>query len=108
MVSDQQVKRLWRWAPKLSLELAAAKAGMDAKTARKYLRARRLPSEMQQKHTWRNRPDAFADFWDSLRNRSGRQRWMVRASSGRRYTRTGGVCKASAASDHSGRGARNW
>ena len=69
MVSDQQVKRLWRWAPKLSLELAAAKAGMDAKTARKYLRARRLPSEMQQKHTWRNRPDAFADFWDELAER---------------------------------------
>src|ERR1700709_205475 len=69
MVSDQQVKRLWRVAPKLSLEVAAAKAGMDAKTARKYLRARRLPSEMQQKHTWRNRPDAFADFWDELAER---------------------------------------
>jgi hypothetical protein len=46
-------------APKLSLEVAAAKAGMDAKTARKYLRARRLPSEMRQKHTWRTRPDPF-------------------------------------------------
>ena len=69
MVSDQQVKRLWRIAPKLSLDVAAAKAGMDAKTARKYLRARRLPSEMQQKHTWRNRPDAFADIWDELEER---------------------------------------
>src|SRR5947209_1714271 len=69
MVSDQQVKRLWRVAPKLSLEVAAAKAGMDAKTARKYLRARRLPSEMQQKHTWRTRPDPFADFWDELAQR---------------------------------------
>ena len=62
MVSDQQVKRLWRLAGgKLSLEIAAAKAGMDPKTARKYLRDRRLPSEMRQKHTWRTRPDPFAD-----------------------------------------------
>lgn len=28
---------------------------MDSKTAWKYLRDRRLPSEMQQKHTWRTR-----------------------------------------------------
>src|SRR3954468_391466 len=70
MVSDQQVKRLWRVAPKLSLEeVAAAKAGMDAKTARKYLRDRRLPSEMQQKHTWRTRPDPFADVWEEIRQR---------------------------------------
>ena len=53
MVSDQQVKRLWRLSgQKWELEIAAAKAGMDPKTARKYLRDRRLPSEMQQKHTW--------------------------------------------------------
>jgi hypothetical protein len=69
MVSDQQVKRLWRLAPKLSLEVAAAKAGMDPKTARKYLRARRLPSEMQQKHIWRTRPDPFADVWDEIEER---------------------------------------
>jgi len=48
MVSDQQVKRLGRLSKEeLSLEIAAAKAGMDPKTARKYLRNRRLPSEMQ-------------------------------------------------------------
>ena len=46
MVSDQQVKRLWRLVQKMSLEAAAAKAGMDPKTARKYLWDRRLPSEM--------------------------------------------------------------
>lgn len=66
MVSDQQVKRLWRLAPRLSLEVAAAKAGMDPKTGRKYLRARRLPSEMRQKHTWRTRPDPFIDVWDEV------------------------------------------
>src|SRR5689334_10412273 len=66
MVSDQQVKRLWRFAVKLSLEIAAAKAGMDPKTAQKYLRGRRLPSEMQQKHTWRTRPDPFAEVWEEI------------------------------------------
>src|SRR3954447_369097 len=67
MVSDQQVKRLWRLSQKWLLEAAAAKAGMDPKTARKYLRDRRLPSEMRQKHTWRTRPDPFAEIWEEIR-----------------------------------------
>src|SRR4051812_39204520 len=68
MVSDQQVKRLWRHAgQQLAVEIASAKAGMDPKTARKYLRDRRLPSEMRQKHTWRTRPDPFADVWEQIR-----------------------------------------
>lgn len=70
MVSDRQVTRLWRLArTELTLELAAAKAGMDAKTARKYLRDRRLPSEMKQKHDWRTRSDPFAGVWDEVRAR---------------------------------------
>src|SRR5581483_1093924 len=67
MVSDRQVKRLWRLAQKLSVEAAAAKSGMDSKTARKYLRDRRPPSEMREKHTWRPRPDPFADQWEEIR-----------------------------------------
>jgi hypothetical protein len=67
MVSDRQVKRLWRLALKLSVEAAAAKSSMDSKTARKYLRDRRLPSEMRQKHTWRTRLDPFADAWEEIR-----------------------------------------
>jgi hypothetical protein len=66
MVNDRQVKRLWRLRQKLSLEAAAAKSGMDSKTARKYLRDRRLPSEMRQKHTWRTRLDPFADTWEEI------------------------------------------
>ena len=70
MVTDQQVKRLWRLRQeKLSLEVAAAKAGMDAKTAAKYVRDRRLPSEMKQKHLWRTRPDPFEEVWPELRER---------------------------------------
>src|SRR3954451_10722763 len=46
--------------------IAAAKAGMDPKPPRRYVRDRRLPSEMRQKHTWRTRPDPFADSWDEI------------------------------------------
>jgi len=70
MVSDQQVKWLWRLErTQLTLEVAAAKAGMDVKTARKYLRDRRLPSEMKERHEWRTRPDPFADVWEEVRER---------------------------------------
>ena len=47
-------------------EIAAAKAGMDVKTARKYLRARRLPSEMKKERHWRTRQDGFADVWPEI------------------------------------------
>ncbi|MBC8166372.1 MAG: IS21 family transposase [Bryobacteraceae bacterium] len=67
MVNDQQVKRLWRLTQKMSVDAAAAKSGMDPKTARKYLEDRRLPSEMRQKHTWRTRLDPFADTWEEIR-----------------------------------------
>jgi hypothetical protein len=41
MVTDSQVRRLIRLSRiEQDQEIAAAKAGMDAKTARKYLRAR--------------------------------------------------------------------
>jgi hypothetical protein len=70
MVSDQQGKRLWRLIrTELTLEVAAAKAGMDAETARKYLRDRGLPSEMKQKHEWRTRLDPFAEAWEEVRQR---------------------------------------
>ncbi len=70
MVSDQQVKRLWRLAgKKLPFEVAAAKAGMDPKTARKYLRNRRLPSEMGQKNTWQTLQDSFTGVWEEVRER---------------------------------------
>jgi len=47
-------------------EIAAAKAGMDVKTARKYLRARRLPSEMKAERHWRTRKDYFEEIWPEI------------------------------------------
>lgn len=46
--------------------LAAMRAGVDRKTARKYVKAAKLPSEMASPRTWRTRSDPFAEFWDEL------------------------------------------
>ena len=45
---------------------AAMHADMDRKTARKYLAAGKLPSEMKQPRGWRTRQDAFADAWPAI------------------------------------------
>lgn len=46
-------------------EILAAKAGMDAKTARKYRGYGRLPSESAPR--WGTRPDPFVDVWEEVR-----------------------------------------
>ncbi len=67
MVTDQQVRKLMRLIQsEETLALAAAKAGMDEKTARKYLRSGQLPSQSQQVHTWKTRVDPFADHWPEI------------------------------------------
>ena len=50
-----------------TLGAAAAKSGMDEKTARKYLKAGTLPSQMKSPHTWKTRKDPFADVWEDVR-----------------------------------------
>jgi hypothetical protein len=47
--------------------LAALKAGMDRKTARKYIVAGTLPSEMRAPRDWRTREDPFAEHRDEVR-----------------------------------------
>ena len=51
---------------KLPLTTMAAKAGMDVKTARKYLQTRRLPSQMKVPRDWRTRKDPFEDVWSEV------------------------------------------
>lgn len=46
--------------------VAAMRAGLDRKTARKYVAAGRLPSEMAAARTWRTRPDPFEEDWPAL------------------------------------------
>jgi hypothetical protein len=47
----------------LSQRLAAARAGMSERTARKYERAGKLPSQMKRPHTWRTRANPFEEDW---------------------------------------------
>jgi transposase InsO family protein len=46
--------------------LAAMRAGVDRKTARRYVRAGKLPSEMAVPRTWRTREDPFKADWPAL------------------------------------------
>jgi hypothetical protein len=43
--------------------VAAARAGMSVKTAHKYERAGKLPSQVKRPHTWRSRPNPFEADW---------------------------------------------
>jgi hypothetical protein len=52
----------------MTQEIAAAKAGMDVKTARKYLGLNRLPSEARKERHWRTREDPFSDVWTQIRS----------------------------------------
>jgi transposase len=64
--TNQQVKKLMKYIKTNTQEQAAAKAAMDVKTARKYLKIKKLPSELKRPHNWRNRPDIFADNWQEI------------------------------------------
>jgi hypothetical protein len=70
MVTDAQVRRLMKMLTSgKTMAAAAAAAGMDEKTARKYRRLRKLPSEVAKAHTWRTRSDPFAEVWEEVRGR---------------------------------------
>ena len=65
MITDHQYRRLIMLVKKeKTLSVAAAKSGMDEKTARKYLSERKLPSQLKGSHTWRTREDPFVDAWE--------------------------------------------
>jgi hypothetical protein len=48
------------------LSIAAAKAGMDEKTARKYRVLGKLPSQCKKERKWRTRADVFEDVWPRI------------------------------------------
>ena len=69
MIKDAQVRKLRQLLGEgYPLYRAALKVGMDAKTARKYRHADRLPSESLTPRTWRTREDPFQDVWPQLRD----------------------------------------
>jgi hypothetical protein len=67
MVTDRQVRRLMELLGKgMGLGLAAAKADMDEKTARKYRNLGKMPEEVRAEHSWRTREDPFEDVWGGV------------------------------------------
>jgi hypothetical protein len=72
MVTDNQVRILMTaLKSERTKAIAAAKAGMDEKTARKYLKLGKLPSDLKVEHTWRTREDPFADIWPEIKEKLG-------------------------------------
>ena len=68
MITDQQVRKLRELDRQgIAKEVAALRVGMDAKSARKYRRLGKLPSEvMRMDRNWRTHPDLFAEVWPEL------------------------------------------
>ncbi len=74
MVSDRKVKRLRKEMTKgKSQKRSAFTADINRKTARKYLRSGKLPSEMKAEHTWRTRVDPFARDMEWVRVQLGEE-----------------------------------
>ncbi|MCK6565108.1 MAG: IS21 family transposase, partial [Dehalococcoidia bacterium] len=65
--TDQQVRRLMEAMSRHGkVGRAAMVSAMDRKTARKYIEAGRLPSELEKPRTWRTRADPFEAEWPAL------------------------------------------
>jgi hypothetical protein len=80
MISDRQVRRVLELRQtEKTKALAADKAGMDVKTARKYARMGKLPSELQAAHTWRTRKDPFWEVWEAIRIKLAESEGMLEA-----------------------------
>jgi len=61
---DRKVRKLMGEYQKTgNLLKAAMRSDLDPKTARKYQKAGKLPSQMRAEHTWRTRPDPFEEHW---------------------------------------------
>ena len=72
MVTDLQVRRLFDMRNKHEYWYQAAdKAGISSKTAHKYLKNGKLPSQCRVEHTWPTRQDPFADDWASDQGMEG-------------------------------------
>lgn len=64
MVTDRQVQLLFEeLSSGKTMAGAAARANMSERTARRYKRLGKLPSEVAVEHTWRTREDPFEEVW---------------------------------------------
>ena len=51
------------------VEKAALKAGMGRKAAGRYIKAGKLPSDLERPRDWRTRPDPFEEVWPEIKRR---------------------------------------
>jgi len=67
-VRDVHVRRLFRLLGQgQTLSGAARRAGIDRKTARRYRKVKRLPSELgDHPREWRTRLDPFVEVWPEV------------------------------------------
>ncbi|QBY56301.1 IS21 family transposase [Cupriavidus oxalaticus] len=63
-ITDQQVRLYMSKRKEHSQEIAAAKAGISVRSARRIECDARLPSQKPRRY-WRSRPDPFTDVWDT-------------------------------------------
>ena len=64
MLNLKQYRRLLlKYAQGKNMSLSALRAGVDRKTARKYIQAQQTPHQLQKPHTWRTRLDPLAIAW---------------------------------------------
>ena len=69
MVTDKQMRLLMKGIQReTSLAVAAAKAGMSEKTARRYRDLGKLPDEVRPPHDRRTRLDPFEAVWAKVRD----------------------------------------
>lgn len=70
IATDAQVRKLMEELKKHgTLGLAAARAGLDRKTAAKYRDVGRLPSELKAPRSWRTREDPFEEVWPVIQSK---------------------------------------
>jgi hypothetical protein len=64
MINLKQYRRLRKkYAQTKHMSISALRAGIDRKTARKYIQTQQTPQQLQKPHTWRTRPDPLAKAW---------------------------------------------
>ena len=67
MVLDRQIRKLFQLLSRgCSLCEAATRAGVTEKTARRYRRLGKLPSEIESVRGWRTREDPFDEVWPGV------------------------------------------
>lgn len=65
MTSDHQVMALLKeYKKSKNIKLSSLKVGMNRKTATKYLKCLKLPSELKKERHWRTHPDKLKKIWD--------------------------------------------